>query len=144
MEHPAERTDEYRREMTEGSVLYPLIALWATALGREEVLKDIAEFKAEHLAHCTFQFWLPDSDSEDHVYLGDDTHGAALIDIPVIVGTLDTLELVTAECVTNSHFNNLSAITNGHWPVLLTACRHYRLPIPPHIWRDLFPTMLKK
>lgn len=142
VEHPAERTDEYRKSTTEGSVLYPLLALWAVATGNDEARDSIARFKAEHLTHCNFQLWLPDEDSETSLYLGDDNHGAALGGVPVGEGTTATLDYVNRECATNNHFDRLSAIALGHWPVLLTACRHHRLPVPPQIWRDLFPSLL--
>lgn len=34
-------------------------------------------------------------------------------------------------------FYSLSAIASGHWPIVAMACRHYRLPIPPHLWTGL-------
>ena len=142
VEHPAERTDEYRRSATQGSVLYPLIALWATATGNCEARDTIARFKAEELEHCNFQLWLPDEDSEASLYLGDDNHGAALSDIPVLAGGTATLDYVFTECAANPHFDALSAITLGHWTVLLTACRHHRLPVPPQLWRDLFASFV--
>lgn len=141
VEHPAERTEDYRKGATEGSILYPLIALWATATRNDAVRDSVARFKAEHLTHCNFQLWLPDEDSEASLYLGDDNHGAALSGVPVIEGTGDTLDFVNAECGTNIHFDRLSAIQFGHWPVVLTACRYHRLPVPPQIWRDLFPVL---
>lgn len=142
VEHPAERTDDYRKSVTEGSVLYPLLALWAVATGNDEVRDSIARFKAEHLTHCNFQLWLPDEDSEASLYLGDDNHGAALSGIPVVEGADDTLDFVNAECATINHFDRLSAIRLGHWPMVLTACRHHRLPVPPQIWREIFPAFL--
>ncbi len=139
VEHPAETTEAYRTEATEGSILYPLLALWATAIGNEAVVDQLAAFKANDLGHCTFQTWLPDEDSEALVYLGGENHGAALTGIPVESGTRATLDFISAECAANPHFDRLSAIALGHWPVLLTACRCNRLPVPPQVWRDLLP-----
>jgi hypothetical protein len=31
-------------------------------------------------------------------------------------------------------FSNLSAFRAAYFPVLLMACRHYRLPLPPQFW----------
>ena len=45
VEHPAERIDKYRRESTEGSILYPMLALWADARGQQQVINEIAAFK---------------------------------------------------------------------------------------------------
>ena len=141
MEHPAERIDKYRRESTEGSILYPMLALWADARGQQQVINEIAAFKKEELSHRTFQTWLPDEDSEANLYLGKENHGAALTGIPVTEGARDTLDFVFEEVSSNSHYDGLSVIEFGHWPILLTACRSHRLPVPPHVWRDLLPAM---
>lgn len=141
VDHPSERSDEYRQNSTEGSILYPMLALWAAARGKQELFDELANFKAESLDHCTFQTWLPDEDSEDNLYLGCDNHGAALTGIPVTAGTRDTLEFLLEEATSNPHYDALSAVQLGHWPVVLTACRYHRLPIPPQVWRDLLPNV---
>lgn len=140
-DHPSERSDEYRQSSTEGSILYPMLALWAAARSKQELFDELAKFKAKSLGHCTFQTWLPDEDSEDNLYLGRDNHGAALTGIPVTAGTQDTLEFVLEEVVANTHYDALSAVRLGHWPIVLTACRCHRLPVPPQVWRDLLPAV---
>ncbi len=141
VEHPAEKTDEYRKEATGGSILYPMLALWAGAYSGSEALSDLAEFKKEQLAHCNFQLWFPDNDSEAGLYLGSDRHGDMLSDIPVDVAGVKTREYVEGECALNTHFGELSAIRLGYWPIVLMACRHYRLPVPPQIWMGLLPAL---
>ena len=141
VEHPVERTEEYRREATQGSVLYPTIALWATVLKADNAHQTISQFKDEELDHCSFQFWVPSEDSVEKLYIDGDTHGASFNDIPVKASSRETLDLVEAECSASPYFDELSAIKLGHWPVLLTACRHYRLPLPPHLWRNLFASI---
>jgi hypothetical protein len=130
VDHPTERTDEYRTASTEGSVFYPLLALWAAARGEQALFDAIANFSDDALAHCTFQTWLPHEDSEDNLYLNRDNHGAALAGIPVTVGTTDTLDFILAEAKTNKFYDQLSAVKLGHWPIVLTACRAHRLPVP--------------
>lgn len=141
VDHPSKRSEEYRQSSTEGSILYPMLALWAAARGKQELFDELAAFKAESLGHCTFQTWLPDEDSEDNLYLGHDNHGAALTGIPVTAGTRDTLDFVLEEVASNPHYDALSAVRFGHWPIVLTACRCYRLPVPPQVWRDLLPVI---
>lgn len=142
VEHPSARTDEYRREATEGSVLYPTIALWASVFNAETAIQTVAKLKDEELDHCNFQFWVPNDESEEQIYLGRELHGSSFNDIPVVAGTQETLEIVRHECAASQDFDQLSAINFDHWPVLLTACRHYRLPIPPHLWMDLFTDII--
>lgn len=139
--HPSTRSDDYRQNATEGSILYPMLALWAAARGKRELFDELANFKAKSLGHCTFQTWLPDEDSEDNFYSGRDNHGAALTGIPVTAGTQDTLDFMLEEVASNPHFDALSAVRFGHWPIVLMACRCHRLPVPPQVWRDLLPAV---
>ena len=141
VDHPSERSDDYRQSATEGSVLYPLLALWASARGSQALFDELAAFKKKSLGHCTFQTWLPDEDSEDNIYHGRDNHGAVLTGIPVTAHTQDTLEFVLDEATSNGHYDALSAVRLGHWPIILTACRCYRLPVPPQVWRNLLPAV---
>lgn len=141
VEHPERHDEDYRRDATEGSILYPLLALWACARQQQSIVDTIAQFKEQELSHCTFQAWLPDEDSEDHLYLGSENHGAALTGLPVTEGTTETLDLILEEVAANSHFGALSAVSLGHWPIVMTACRHHRLPVPPNVWRDLLPAI---
>jgi hypothetical protein len=34
----------------------------------------------------------------------------------------------------SEHFEELSAIAAGYWPIVLTARRRYRVPVPPQLW----------
>jgi hypothetical protein len=137
--HPAEKTDAYRKEATAGSILYPLLALWAVGHQNEKALAELAAFKRDHLQHCNFQLWFPNEDSEAVLYCGSDRHGDALSGIPADTEGRETWEYVQAECAANPYFDQLSAIRLGHWPILLMACRHYRLPVPPQVWLGLMP-----
>ncbi|PNQ76338.1 chemotaxis protein [Erythrobacter sp. SAORIC-644] len=135
--HPRERTDEYRQEQTAGSTLIPLLSLWATRLGNAKTAQDLADFTEKYLAHCNCQLWLPDEDSEEHVYLRADEHGAMLNGVPITPDGDAAMEMIQEECSVSPHFPALSAIEMGHWPILLLACRHHRLPVPPQLWIGL-------
>lgn len=137
VEHPTEKTEEYRKEATGGSTLLPLLALWAGGYGNGKSLATLAKFQNEHLEHCNFQLWFPDGGSEGGLYAGSDRHGDMLSNIPVDAEGLETREYVDAECTSNEYLDSLSAIQLGHWPIVLMACRHYRLPVPPQIWLGL-------
>lgn len=137
VDHPAEQTDSYRIEATKGSTLYPLLALWCGSLGDPQTFARLAEFQRDDIPHCNFQFWLPDQDSEAAVWRYSEEHGAALIALRLDEGAAALFDLVFGECRTNRYYERLSAIRLDHWPVLLVACRHYRLPVPPHLWMSL-------
>ena len=138
-EHPRDQSDGYRQAATAGSVLLPTLAFWAAGLGDGETLSCLADFKRDDLDHCTFQLWLPGDDTEDNLYTNTEAHGAAFTDIPVTEDPEAVLGYVFRECGTETPFYSLSAVASGHWPIVAMACRHYRLPIPPHLWTGLLP-----
>jgi hypothetical protein len=134
--HPKAQTNEYRQEVTPGSVLIPLLLAWVTALNDLKSIASLAELKSGPLTHCTLQLWLPDDVSEQHLYLNDAVHGAALAELPITNGGQDLLK-VLAEARNADSFQSLSAVQSGYFPLVLTACRHYRLPIPHPFWISL-------
>lgn len=135
--HPASASDEYRQEATEGSVLYPMLAFWVEALGRGDVLDRLANFKADDLPHCNFQMFFLDQDSEAQLYTGDDRHGSVLCDVSPRKGEKNTIAMARRECGVITDYDRLSAVELGHWPIVLTACRLHRLPVPPQLWLDI-------
>jgi len=137
IEHPRERSDAYRESQTRGSTLFPLLSLWASSLGEREAAGYLAEFNEKYLEHCNNQFWLPAADTEEKFYVGDSHHGAALNNIPITADGGHAMKVLDAECAGKTAFRELSAIRYGHWPIVVLACRHYRLPLPPNLWLDL-------
>jgi hypothetical protein len=134
IEHPKDRSGEYRKDATVGSILIPLVAAWLAAFKDQAALDKLNALKAGDLAHCTLQLWLPEKESEEHLYLNDDMHGAALTDLPLGGDGTELLQTIAEACDDNDGFAALSANSSGYWPVVLTACRHYRLPVPPQFW----------
>lgn len=132
LSHPKAHDSEYRENVTSASVLYPMIALWAALLDEEDTYKGVADFKQDLLQHCNFQFWYPDECSEAHFYTNDGRHGAVLSDVCVDRPADELLTQVFGECGQSSHFEELSAIKFNWWPLIVVACRHYRLPLPLH------------
>ena len=137
LEHPNSRDSEYRENATIASILYPIVALWAALLGDDEVYEKVARMKQELLQHCTFQFWFPDDQSEAHFYTNSDAHGATLADLALDRPREEFLGQVFGECDQSPHFKELSAVKFGWWPLIIVACRHYRLPVPLHLLEGL-------
>jgi hypothetical protein len=135
--HPKARTDEYQREVTSGSVLIPLLLAFVAALGDAQSITSLEELIAGPLAHCTLQLWTPDEGSEKHLYLNDAVHGVALTDLPTSGSGQDLIRVLAEASKNSAGFNGLSAIKFGYFPLILTACRHYRLPVPPPFWIPL-------
>ena len=134
IEHPRERTDEYRKAETKGSTLFPLLSLWASSAGAEKGATYLAEFADKHLKHCNAQFWIPGADTEALLYIGDTHQGVSLGSLPITADGAALTHILETECSRSAPFMQLSTIRLGHWPVLVLACRHYRLPLPPNLW----------
>jgi hypothetical protein len=67
IEHPKDRSDEYRKDALAGSILIPLLAAWLAAFKDRSLLDKLAALKAGDLQDCTLQLWLPEKESEDHL-----------------------------------------------------------------------------
>lgn len=132
LEHPKSGDDEYRKDVTSGSILYPTIALWAVLLKENKLFEEIKAAKENQFKHCNFQLWYPDETSEVHLYANSDLHGTVLSNVPVNLSPEEFLEVVRNESEQTKHFENLSALKHGLWPLILVACRHYRIPLPVH------------
>lgn len=133
LEHPQINDENYLLEVTSGSVLFPMIALWAVLLGEMDLFDKVKSLKEKQLEHCNFQFWYPDESSEEHFYTNSDTHGATLSNVCIDRSAKEFTDQVFGECDHSPHFKTLSAVKFGLWPLILVACRHYRLPIPLHL-----------
>lgn len=134
LSHPKSGDDEYRKNVTSGSILYPMIALYAALLDDEKTYNDVANFKKTHLEHCNFQLWYPDEGSEEHIYTNAGSHGAVLSHVCVERSKEEFLEEVFGECEQSPFFKELSAIKFNWYPLIIVACRHYRLPLPIHLF----------
>lgn len=135
--HPLEKTKEYREEITAASILYPTLAAFSAILNFEDVYLKIKEFEEKSLKHCNFQFWFPDETTDTHFYKNSDLHGATLSNLSLEKPSKDFIEGVFKECEANSHFENMSAFKFGLWPLIFVGCRHYRMPIPVHFIKML-------
>jgi hypothetical protein len=143
LEHPKSCDSDYRENATSASILYPVIALWAALLADDEIYEKVARMKQELLQYCTFQFWYPDDHSEAHFYTNSDAHGATLADLALDHSRQEFLAQIFGECDHSPHFTELSAVKFGWWPLIVVACRHYRLPLPLHLLDGLRKTATK-
>lgn len=138
IEHPVDKTDEYRKSVTKGSILYPYISAFSAIMGFEEPYETIKRIKEEFLPHCNFQVYFFDESSEEHFYRFDKMHGATLSDAHVTEEPSDFLEQLVNECEQSNKIYEMSAFKHSFWPIILTGCRHYRLPVPMHFIIDIY------
>lgn len=130
LEHPKAGDDDYRQEVTAASILYPITAFWAAAHGFDVLYTNIGLFQKECLAHCNFQFWYPNENSEQRLYTNAAPHGVMLSDVNVGQSKADFLNHIFREVESTPYFKELSAVRSGLWPLIAVACRHHRLPVP--------------
>jgi hypothetical protein len=137
IEHPQKNNESYHQEVTGGSILFPMIALCASLLGDNDLYNQVQSIKQKYLSHCNFQFWYPDESSEEHFYTNSDAHGATLSHACIDRSADEFINQAFTECDYTPHFKTLSAVEIGLWPLILVACRHYRIPIPLHLIEGL-------
>ena len=131
--HP-QPAEGYKEEATLGSVLYPTLAIWCSLFGNEAALKQLSEYQKGPMSHSTWQIWLPGADTEEHLYKDSARHGASFSDLDLKRGASELRKQLQAEITASDSFQKLSAMRYGPWPLVLMACRHHRLPVPPHFW----------
>ena len=141
LEHPQQNNESYHQEVTSGSILFPMIALCAALLGDNDLYNQVQSIKQKHLSHCNFQFWYPDESSEEHFYTNSDAHGATLSHACIERSADEFMKQAFIECDHSPHFKTLSAVEIGLWPLILVACRHYRIPVSLHLTEGLRETV---
>jgi len=137
LEHPQQNNENYHQEVTNGSILFPIIALYASLLDDKNIYSEVQTLKKNHLSHCNFQFWYPDEFSEEHIYTNSDLHGATLSHVCIERSSDEFINQAFTECNHSTEFKKLSAVEYNLWPLILVACRHYRIPVPLHLMKGL-------
>lgn len=132
IEHPTAKTEEYRKSITKGSILYPYISTFSAIMGFVEPYETIKRIKEEFLSHCNFQVYFLDESSENNFYRSDKIHGATLSNVCVTETPSVLMEQLVNECEQSNKVYEMSAFKYACWPIILTGCRHYRLPVPMH------------
>ncbi|MFC1234425.1 hypothetical protein [Vibrio sp. F74] len=120
----------YKYKVTEASILYPLLTVFCSLYGLNSVSQELEKFATDKLAHCTLQYWYPNKYSEKFMYSNSDMHGSTSTNFPMNNDL--AIEHITQECDSLDSFKKMSAAVEGKLPLLLTACRCYRYPVPFH------------
>ena len=133
IDHPRDTAD-YRADATVGSLLVPTLAVWSAITNDAGTLDALADFVSGPYRHSTLQLWYPGPDTEQHLYHGSANHGLASTDVRIERTCEDMLAPIVSECAGSTAFSSLSALQYGLWPLLVSASRHHRVPVPPHFW----------
>ena len=138
IEHPVDKTEDYKKSVTKGSILYPYISAFSAIMGFQEPYEIVKKIKEEFLSHCNFQVYFLDESSEEHFYRFDKMHGATLSDVCVTDAPDELIQQLVSECDQSNKVYDMTAFKYSFWPIILTGCRHYRLPVPMHFIIDIF------
>ncbi|MGJ8629029.1 MAG: hypothetical protein ACSHXB_18870 [Sulfitobacter sp.] len=134
LNHPARTDSSYREEACSGSILYPYLFVWMEQASSEDEKAEFRDRLAEFIPNSTHQAWLPDEETDKLVWKGDTYHGVCVTDLSPQKGFEQVAETINLAIENCTDINEISAVKSGLGMLLLTACRHYRLPIPPHYW----------
>mgnify|MGYP005710236395 FL=1 len=118
--------------------MYPYLSAFAAIYGVEDAYNTVKRLKREFLPHCNFQIFFLDDSSEKHFYRFDDIHGGTLSNIDIMDEPKTLLEQLVTECKESNKVYEMSACKASLWPIILTGCRHYRLPVPMNFVLDLY------
>lgn len=127
--------NDYKEKATNASVLYPVLAVISELCGATDSNETLYEFSNENLSHCTLQYWYPGSDSEQHIYKNSANHGLTTTNFKL--SSEEVIRHIKSEIGHSDYYLHLSAVERGLHPLVITACRHYRYPIPLHLFSDL-------
>ena len=133
--HPREDSETYFKEHTRAGILYIFVLFWLVMIGDQERAGDLRSILLDRTPHMTHQVWIPDELTDEVLWGGDRNHGLAVLGFPLKDSLDAVLNLLNRVMKEHPLDERISAVRN-HWtPIFLMACRHYRMPVPPHIWQ---------
>lgn len=133
--HPRDRSDAYFEEHTRAGVLYTFVLAWLAMIGDHERAERLRSTLLEHAPHMTHQIWIPDGQTDEVFWDGDREHGLSVPGLPFNDSLEAVFSLLNRVMEEHPLHERVTAVRIGLIPILLTACRHYRMPLPPHVWR---------
>jgi hypothetical protein len=134
--HPVDQSDAYFERSTCGSVLIPFIIVGLERLGAEEELKAFQDVVGKKLQHMTQQVWVPSKETDKVIWRTGTSTGIG-IPVPALRqedGDTSLSNEVDQLALDHTSLQEMEAFRSGLAPLFLTACRHHRLPLPPHLW----------
>lgn len=134
--HPRERSDTYFEENTRAGILYTFVLTWLVMIGDKERAEQLRSTLLEHAPHMTHQTWVPDGQTDKVFWDGNREHGLSVPGLPLDKSLEAVFELINRVMKAHPLHERVSAVKMGLTPIFLMACRHYRMPVPPHVWRD--------
>ena len=136
--HSLDKSDDYFRKSTMESVLVPFMQVALQRIGAMDELSSFQSVVSDKLAGMTQQVWVPSDKTNKFIWRQGTSQG---IGIPVSTTALNDQEKTSLANRVNNVTHKFNAIGNMPdmipgllIPMFLLACRHHRLPLPPHLW----------
>lgn len=133
--HPKSADQSYLNEACAGSILYPYLYCWIqhTTNDKQHIEEFVNRLNLK-IPNCNHQAWFPDETSDNLIWHGNTYHGVCISGLSPENGIEAVSEKLNSAIQACTAINEISAVKVGLTPLLLTALRHYRLPIPPNFW----------
>jgi hypothetical protein len=134
--HPLDKSDAYFQRSTVASVLVPFVLVGLERLGAADQLAEFEKVVREELGHMTQQVWVPHEGTDDAIWRSGQSIGTG-VPVPSLrpEGTDASLSTEVSEIAAeHGVLLEFEALQRGMLPLFLTACRHHRVPLPPHLW----------
>lgn len=135
LRHPQDHSDTYFEEHTQAGILYTFVLVWLSIIGDQERAERLRTTLLELAPHMTHQIWIPDGRTDKIFWDGDRNHGLSVPGLPLNVSLEAVFDLFNRVMSEHSLEERVSAVRVNLTPILLTACRHYRMPVPVHVWQ---------
>lgn len=133
--HPRDSSDAYFEEHTRAGILYAFVLAWLAMIGDQERAEHLRSTLLEYAPHMTHQIWIPDARTDEIFWDGDRDHGMAVPSLPFSDSLEAVFNLLNRVMKEHPLDERVGAVRSHLIPILLMACRHYRMPVPPHVWR---------
>ena len=134
--HPIDRSDAYFERSTRASVLVPFVLTGLERLGSQDELREIYDVVAHALPHMTQQVWVPSEDTDAAMWRRGSSQGIG-IPVPVLELPKNGASLSAEICSIAEDYTailEMDSMRRSLVPLFLLACRHHKLPLPPHLW----------
>lgn len=135
LNHPRDRSDTYFEEHTRAGILYTFVLAWLAMIGDQERAEQLRSTLLELTPHMTHQVWIPDARTDEVFWGGDRDHGVSVPGLPLSDSLDAVFSLLNRVMKEHPLDERISAVRNHLTPIFLMACRHYRMPVPPHVWQ---------
>ncbi len=132
--HPLKNDQQYRNEACAGSILYPYLFFWLLNGASNIQIDHFTDCLGAKIPNCTHQAWFPDKKTDQMIWRGEIDHGIAVINLSPRIGKENFVKNLNDSIKHCREIEDISAIQRRLIPLLLSACRHYRVPVPPRLW----------